>query len=185
MKSGYTQLTRVPLKVWSLRIENKKCYEWSGEKKTRYFPFHPNPHWFSVWAFCRRIFRGKGIGTRNCWKSIHWPDSNVDPAIHGGIINAWHRVFELWEGRKACSHRGHCFGRVLVSGFFNCFFDAPGVSLYQGRLFFQCQSGWNRRGGLYRPLHSRQPIQLSGTYGGARSSCIQRRLWCRAHRRWK
>ena len=28
-------------------------------------------------------------------KSIHRPDSDVDPTLHGGIINAWHRLFEL------------------------------------------------------------------------------------------
>jgi len=43
-------------------------------------------------------------------------------------------------------------------GLFDCFFNAPDVSRHQGRLFFQCQPGRNRRGGLYRPLHTSQPV---------------------------
>ena len=35
---------------------------------------------------------------------------------------------------------GDRFGRVLVSGFYHRFFNASCFSLYQSRLFFQCQS---------------------------------------------
>ena len=28
-------------------------------------------------------------------KSLRWADSDVDPTIHGGIIDAWYRLFEL------------------------------------------------------------------------------------------